>query len=387
MKKTKFFLLGLAALSLAACNKDNGVNPVNEGNATVSVVLKTSNANRDFGVADDEAKVAKLTVMVYNGEQQEAIKSVENATEVKDIKCGAGERTLVVMANTGTMALAGKTLSEVKALTTELTESNQAATDLIMTAEPVQVTLKAGDNWYGYDGSQGGNQISQNTPLQIKRVHARIAFTGITINMSESYENKYGFTPENIYALVAKKQSNLFGATTLVNADANYLTGSLITFNGAYTPTNYAHVDWLGREFTDVANTPKGFYVLESDYSVASGTIHPTILCVKGKLTKADGAELSAEEMAAAYAAGWITSNTDATTYYPVLVNFTSNNYTYNNGHQAQNKIVRNNKYDIQLTITGPGTNNPENPITESANLNVNCTVTPWVVVNQSATW
>lgn len=189
MKKTKFFLLGLAALSLAACNKDNGVNPVNEGNATVSVVLKTSNADRAFGVADDEAKVAKLTVMVYNGEQQEAIKSAENATEVKGIKCGAGERTLVVMANTGTMALAGKTLTDVKALTTELTESNQAAADLIMTAEPVQVTLKAGDNWYGYDGTQGGNQISQNAPLQIKRVHARIAFTGITIKMSESYLN------------------------------------------------------------------------------------------------------------------------------------------------------------------------------------------------------
>lgn len=393
MKKTKFFLLGLAALSLAACNKDNGIDPVNEGDATVSVVLKTSNADRAFGVANDEAKVAKLTVMVYNGEQQEAIKSVENATEVKDIKCGAGVRTLVVMANTGTMALAGKTLSEVTALRTELTKSNQAADDLIMTAEPVQVTLKAGDNWYGYNGTQGGNQISQNAPLEIKRVHARIAFTGITIKMSDSYENKYGFTPENIYALVAKKQSNLFGATTLVNTDPNYLTGSLTTFNGAYTPApaNYAHVDWLSREY-DHANhpattdAPQGFYVLESDYSATSETIHPTILCVKGKLTKADGAELSADEMTAAFAAGWITSATDATTYYPVLVNFKSNNYTYEN-HTPTNKVVRNNKYDIQLTITGPGTNNPENPITESANLNVNCTVTPWVVVNQTATW
>lgn len=386
MKKTKFFLLGLAALSLAACNKDNGVNPVNEGNATVSVVLKTSNANRAFGVAEDEAKVAKLTVMVYNGEQQEAIKSAENATEVKDIKCGAGERTLVVMANTGTMALAGKTLTEVKALTTELTESNQAAADLIMTAEPVQVTLKAGANWYGYDGSQGGNQISQNTPLEIKRVHARIAFTKVEVKMNTAYDNIYTFVPEKIYALIAKKQSNLFGATTLVNADPNYLTGSLTTFAGAYTPEapNYANVSWLSRNYTaPTADAPQGFYVLENDYSATTSTIHPTILCVYGKLQK-NGADLAGADLTAAQAANWVDET--GHTYYPVLVNFKSNNYTYGN-HTPTNKVVRNNKYDIQLTITGPGTNNPENPITESANLNVNCTVTPWVVVNQNATW
>ena len=60
MKKTKFFLLGLAALAMTACNKDNEAEPVTEGNATISVVLKTSNPNRAFG--EDESKVAKLTV-------------------------------------------------------------------------------------------------------------------------------------------------------------------------------------------------------------------------------------------------------------------------------------------------------------------------------------
>ncbi|GAP81370.1 fimbrial protein [Porphyromonas gingivalis] len=387
MKKTKFFLLGLAALAMTACNKDNEAEPVTEGNATISVVLKTSNPNRAFG--EDESKVAKLTVMVYNGEQQEAIKSAENATKVEDIKCSAGQRTLVVMANTGAMELVGKTLAEVKALTTELTAENQEATGLIMTAEPVEVTLVAGNNYYGYDGSQGGNQISQGTPLEIKRVHARIAFTKIEVTMSQSYANKYNFAPENIYALVAKKKSNLFG-TSLANGDDAYLTGSLTTFNGAYSPTNYTHVDWLGRDYTEIGaatvNTPKGFYVLESTYAQNAG-LRPTILCVKGKLTKHDGAPLSSEEMTAAFNAGWIVADDDPTTYYPVLVNFNSNNYTYDNGYTPKNKIERNHKYDIKLTITGPGTNNPENPITESAHLNVQCTVAEWVLVGQNATW
>ncbi|PDP73573.1 fimbrial protein [Porphyromonas gingivalis] len=384
MKKTKFFLLGLAALAMTACNKDNEAEPVTEGNATISVVLKTSNPNRAFG--EDESKVAKLTVMVYNGEQQEAIKSAENATKVEDIKCSAGQRTLVVMANTGAMELVGKTLAEVKALTTELTAENQEATGLIMTAEPVEVTLVAGNNYYGYDGSQGGNQISQGTPLEIKRVHARIAFTKIEVTMSQSYANKYNFAPENIYALVAKKKSNLFGAS-LANGDDAYLTGSLTTFNGAYSPTNYTHVDWLGRDYTEPSNNaPQGFYVLESTYAQNTG-LRPTILCVKGKLTKHDGTALSSEEMTAAFNAGWIVADNDPTTYYPVLVNFNSNNYTYDNGYTPKNKIERNHKYDIKLTITGPGTNNPENPITESAHLNVQCTVAEWVLVGQNATW
>nr|BAL46697.1 fimbrillin [Porphyromonas gulae] len=386
MKKTKFFLLGLAALAMTACNKDNEAEPIVEGNATISVVLKTSNPNRAFGVADDEAKVAKLTVMVYNGEQQEAIKSAENAIKVENIKCGAGSRTLVVMANTGGMELAGKTLAEVKALTTELTAENQEATGLIMTAEPVDVTLVAGNNYYGYDGTQGGNQISQGTPLEIKRVHARIAFTKIEVKMSDSYVNKYNFTPENIYALVAKKKSNLFG-TSLANSDDAYLTGSLTTFNGAYTPANYTHVAWLGRGYTAPSNdAPQGFYVLESAYAQNAG-LRPTILCVKGKLTKHDGTPLSSEEMTAAFNVGWIVANNDPTTYYPVLVNFESNNYTYTGDAVEKGKIVRNHKFDINLTITGPGTNNPENPITESANLNVNCVVAAWKGVVQNVIW
>jgi len=383
MKKTKFFLLGLAALAMTACNKDNEAEPVTEGNATISVVLKTSNSNRAFGVGDDESKVAKLTVMVYNGEQQEAIKSAENATKVEDIKCSAGQRTLVIMANTGAMELVGKTLAEVKALTTELTAENQEAAGLIMTAEPKTIVLKAGKNYIGYSGTGEGNHI-ENDPLKIKRVHARMAFTEIKVQMSAAYDNIYTFVPEKIYGLIAKKQSNLFGAT-LVNADANYLTGSLTTFNGAYTPANYANVPWLSRNYVaPAADAPQGFYVLENDYSANGGTIHPTILCVYGKLQK-NGADLAGADLAAAQAANWV--DAEGKTYYPVLVNFNSNNYTYDSNYTPKNKIERNHKYDIKLTITGPGTNNPENPITESAHLNVQCTVAEWVLVGQNATW
>uniref|UniRef100_UPI0035A095FC fimbrial protein n=1 Tax=Porphyromonas loveana TaxID=1884669 RepID=UPI0035A095FC len=79
MKKTKFFLLGLAALSLAACNKDNGVEPIVETDATVSFVIKTGEG-RAVGDGLEDAKITKLTAMVYSGQVQEALKTVEDAT-------------------------------------------------------------------------------------------------------------------------------------------------------------------------------------------------------------------------------------------------------------------------------------------------------------------
>ena len=127
--------------------------------------------------------------------------------------------------------------------------------------------------------------------------------------------------------------------------------------------------------------TGKGFYVLEN-----SSAEHPTILCLKGKLTQADGSDLTADQAQQAVEAGWIVSTTDHSTYYPVLVNWAKDGYTFE-GTTDKNGIVRNNKYEIALTITGPGTNSPEDPTQEKANLDVKCVVTPWVIVKQNVVW
>ncbi len=393
MKKIKFFALGLAALAFAACNKDNENVAQVETDATVSVVLKT-NPSRAFG--ENEGKVTKLTVMVYNGETQEAIKTAESADgvlKVEKIKCKSGPRTLVVVANHAEV-LAGKTLTQLKATTLELAEAHQSANELMMTAEPKNIVLKAGKNWYGYDSNhEGDNNIAVGNPLEIKRVHARIAFTGVTVAFSPTYENNYAVELKEVAALVAKAQSNVFGAS-LVNTDVDYVTGFVTTFNNGstlpnYTPANYTNVEWLKRDYPATApsvDAPLGFYVLENTYGTSSTEQRPTILCLSGKLLQNDGeTDLTADQLEEAISAGWCDAN--AITYYPVLVNYNGNGYTYLNNHVAGNNIVRNHKYDISLKITGPGTNNPEGPIPAETNLNVTCTVAPWVGVTQSAEW
>ncbi len=393
MKKTKFFLLGLAALALAACNKDNGVEPIVETDATVSFVIKTGEG-RAVGDGLADAKITKLTAMVYAGQVQEAIKTVENAdgvTKVEEIKCKSGaNRKLVVIANhnyalDGTGSLKGMSYDQVMALTTELVAANQSAQGLVMTGESATFTIKPGNNHYGYPtGTTSDNLISGGTPLAVTRVHAGMSFSGVTVNMATQYANYYTFKPENaqIAALVAKKDSKIFGSSLVTDTKA-YLFG-VATPAGLYTPDapgeSYTEETSLTSKYAEGA----GFYVLESKYDVTN-ELRPTILCIYGKLLDKNGNALTGQALADAIAAGFC--NNDGITYYPVLVNYNGNGYTYAAGYTAENKIVRNNHYKIALTITGPGTDTPENPQPVQANLNVNCEVTPWVVVNQTATW
>ncbi|KGN74171.1 hypothetical protein HQ47_05755 [Porphyromonas macacae] len=376
MKLTKYLLLGAAALSLAACNKEKEEISQGEKNASVSVRIASSNLLRLD--QNESAKVVKLAAMIYNGEAQEAYKEVQNALEVKNIECVAGTRSLVVVANFGDRVLQGLSLRNLKALTEELQKDVQPV-DLLMTSEIKEITLKEGVNKYGYDDP---GDLSQKKPLELKRVHARAEFVSITQKMSPAFK-KYKVDYTAVAALIAKKQSFVFGSP-LVNAHPAYLYG-IKTDKGSYTPADYEEAPSLKREYKgtgeDLADKNMGFYLIENN----DGS-HPTMLCLAGTLKNQDGSELSDQEKKDAFAAGWIVSETDATTYYPVLINWVNAKYKYEGNHQPMNSIVRNHYYKISLTITGPGTNKPEDE-KKISNLDVKCKVVEWVTVGQNVTW
>ncbi|WP_302336279.1 fimbrial protein [uncultured Porphyromonas sp.] len=391
--KSKFFLLSLVALALAftACNKNQDEPLQSETDATISVAVKSADLRAyEDGAGDADMKVHKLAVMVYQGGAQVAYKEAADAStlEVKDIETTSGAKTLVVVANYANENLKGLSLDKVKALTHTLSADDQDPSmgTFMLTAEPVSVMLDKGKNYYGYaDGD--GNRISVDQPIELKHIHAGISLAGVTVEFAESYATLYGvkFDAGQLIALIAKAQSNVFGES-LVNADANYFYGVKLfgTKANKYTPANYTEMAELKMDLTEVAPTMtgKGFYVLENN-----STKHPTILCLKGELTQADGTALTDEQAAQAVEAGWIVSATDHSTYYPVLVNWTKEGYSYDTGYQAKNAIERNHKYEITLKVTGPGTNSPEDPTAEKANLDVKCKVLPWVIVKQNVVW
>lgn len=391
--KSKLFLLSLVALTLAftACNK-NQDEPQSTTDATISVAVKSADLRAyEDGAGNEDKKVQKLAVMVYQGDAQVAYKEADdaNALEVTKIQTTAGAKTLVVVANYANQNLKGLSLAKVKALTHTLSADDQDPTKgtFMLTAEPVSVNLQKGNNYYGYaDGD--GNRLSIDKPIELQHIHAGMALTNLTVKFAESYKNLYSvkFDEGQLIALIAKAQSNVFGES-LVNTNANYFYGVKLfgKTDAKYTPAeaNYNEMAELKMALTETGEQErKGFYVLEN-----SSAEHPTILCLKATLTQANGSDLTADQAQQAVEAGWIVSTTDHSTYYPVLVNWAKDGYTYADGHTAKNAIERNNKYEIALTITGPGTNSPEDPTAETANLDVKCTVLPWVIVKQNVVW
>ena len=391
--KSKLFLLSLVALTLAftACNK-NQDEPQSMTDATISVAVNSADLRAyEDGAGDADMKVQTLAVMVYEGQAQVAYKEADAAAtlEVKDIETTAGTKTLLVVANFAGTTFQGKSLNEALAMTHELAADDQdpAKGKHMLTSEATTVTLQKGKNYYGYEAGSD-NRISVGKPMQLKHIHAGMSFTSVKVDFTDAYKALYGvkFDDGAIMALIAKKQSNVFGAS-LVNADPNYLYGEqhFGKADNKYTPAedNYKEMAELKMDISEISEemTGKGFYVLENNSAE-----HPTILCIKGELTQADGTALTAAQAKEAVAAGWIVSETDHSTFYPVLVNWEKDGYTFT-GTTDKNGIVRNNKYEISLTITGPGTNSPEDPTQEKANLDVKCVVTPWVIVKQNVVW
>uniref|UniRef100_UPI0028EF75F4 fimbrial protein n=1 Tax=Porphyromonas endodontalis TaxID=28124 RepID=UPI0028EF75F4 len=389
----KVLMTGLISLALmvVGCKNNKEVEPKEKGNAKVSVVVAgNASGMRAYGDEDGEKHIEKLTAIVYKGEVQEAFKEGEpGVAEVKNIECTAGNRTLVVLANVpASMDLVGKTKTELKQMTYDLAGDAETHGKLLMTSEFKDITLKAGNNYYGYDNSVGTpeEQISVENPLQIKRVHAAIAFEGVKVQFKPEYKDfSVKFDDGMVLALIAKKNSMIFGSSLYNAANQDYLYGASVP-HGTLTPANYTEAAWLKTAINQVdikdSGMKKGFYVLEN-----ASTAHPTILCLKGTLVQKDGSDLTPEQMAKAFAAGWIVSEQDATTYYPVIINATSNHYSYNGGDGQRDKIVRNTKYNVMLTITGPGTNKPEVKPDEKANLDVLCEIVDWVIITQNATW
>lgn len=391
--KSKLFLLSLVALTLAftACNK-NQDEPQSMTDATISVAVNSADLRAyEDGAGDADMKVQTLAVMVYEGQAQVAYKEADAAAtlEVKDIETTAGTKTLLVVANFAGTTFQGKSLNEALAMTHELAADDQdpAKGKHMLTSEATTVTLQKGKNYYGYEAGSD-NRISVGKPMQLKHIHAGMSFTSVKVDFTDAYKALYGvkFDDGAIMALIAKKQSNVFGAS-LVNADPNYLYGEqhFGKADNKYTPAedNYKEMAELKMDISEISEemTGKGFYVLENNSAE-----HPTILCIKGELTQADGTALTAAQAKEAVAAGWIVSETDHSTFYPVLVNWEKDGYTFT-GTTDKNGIVRNNKYEISLKITGPGTNSPEDPTQEKANLDVKCVVTPWNIVKQNVVW
>src|SRR5690554_165285 len=212
MKIFKVLLVVAIALGMMACNNEQDVPEISgEKDASISIkVFPSSNSPglRSVGDLSDEdattspglfaeSAIKQLEVWVFSGDVLTGYGTAA-AAEVTNIEAIAGASTVVVVANAGIGIIASKEdlLDEVKELPAE-----GIADGLVMTAEPFDVILMAGNNYYGYtdaeftakealDPSKKTHLDDDNTALPLVRVNARVAIVGATLNRSAVPESQ-----------------------------------------------------------------------------------------------------------------------------------------------------------------------------------------------------
>lgn len=390
MKLRNLFLAAIVALGMVACNNEEVPQVIDGAQSTVSIkIMPTSNGSGVRATGDlsgngvlapglaAESAINQLEVFIFAGESPDGYKSVSgtNVTEVKEIVTHSGPKTIVVVANANIGAVASKAdlIAQTKDLPVNMT------TGLVMTSAETAVTLVAGQNYFGYAAGQTptGTEHSVATPLKITRVNARVAIVDAKLDTTLPADQQAIFdalTEVQVAIFNVPKTTKLFGTPLAMNA--SYLFGEAwpTSANSYMQVADGAAVEGSFKDATvtfPIVNTKAPYYYVNENTS--TNAKEQMLIVLRAKPTKGGVAVVS--EGLYTDAAGY--------TYYPVWVNKAG--YTYDAGHTADSKILRNTQYNITLLIKGIG--NPTIDEVEEAFLDVLVEVEGWKVVNQSVEW
>ncbi|CEA15845.1 putative secreted protein [Fermentimonas caenicola] len=416
MKIFKVLLVVAIALGMMACNNEQDVPEISgEKDASISIkVFPSSNSPglRSVGDLSDEdattspglfaeSAIKQLEVWVFSGDVLTGYGTAA-AAEVTNIEAIAGASTVVVVANAGIGIIASKEdlLDEVKELPAE-----GIADGLVMTAEPFDVILMAGNNYYGYtdaefnakealDPSKKTHLADGKTALPLVRVNARVALVSATVNYSAVPATQKEVFDElkdvEVAMFNVPKETYLFGASLAKNADFQYgvqwpspdfsYVGALpaVAAPNALLDEGPLTLPTTLHNLIENTNAPY-FYVNENTSTVVGDKTATTpsqkmIIVLRAKPYK-DGDPVASLTGLYTDDAGY--------TYYPVWVN--KDGIANPSGVVGDGNVYRNTQYNVTLTINGLG--RPSIDPVDKAFLDVKVEVKAWEVVNQNVVW
>lgn len=416
MKILRILLVFAITFGMMACNNEE-VPQVNDGpEATISVkVFPSSNSPGVRSVGDlseekattspglpAESEIKQLEVWVFSGDVLTGYGTAAGA-EVTNVEAIAGASTVVVVANAEIGIKASKTdlLAEVKELPAE-----GIATGLVMTAEPIDVELVAGNNYYGYtdaeydakvavDATKKNHLADGKTALPLVRVNARVALVGATVNYDAIPETQLAVFDNLRSVEVAMfnvpKETNLFGTSLAKNEEFQYgqqWPSPELSYVGVndVTPASNALLDEALTlpTFTTpiqslIINTDAPYFYVNENTSTVEGDkeeipSEKMIIVLRAKPYMGDVAVTSIEGLY---------TDEDGYTYYPVWVNL--DGITSASGVVGDGKVYRNTQYNVTLTINGLG--RPTIDEVDEAFLDVKVEVKAWDVVDQDVVW
>jgi hypothetical protein len=410
MKIFKVLLVVAIALGMMACNNEQDVPEISgEKDASISIkVFPSSNSPglRSVGDLSDEdattstgllaeSAIKQLEVWVFSGDVLTGYGTAAGA-EVIDVEAIAGASTVVVVANAniGIKASKADLLDVVKGLPV----SDITAGGLVMTAEPIDVTLAAGNNYYGYtdaefdakealDPSKKTHLADGKTALPLVRVNARVALVSATVNYDAVPATQKEVFDElkdvEVAMFNVPKETNLFGAPLATNDDFQYGAQwpspelSYVGVNDSPAAPNTLLDEGPLTLPIEKTNAPY-FYVNENTSTVegdkTTTSSEKMIIVLRAKPYKAGAAVTS---LTGLY------TDSDGYTYYPVWVN--KDGIATPAGVVGDGNVYRNTQYNVTLTINGLG--RPSIDPVDKAFLDVKVEVKAWEVVNQNVVW
>ncbi|MBF6598464.1 MAG: fimbria major subunit [Fermentimonas sp.] len=387
MKILRILLVIAIAFGMMACNNEEVPQVIDGPEATVSVMVVPTSNGPSVRLTGDlsadlvaESAIKTLEVFIFSGGLPDgygsatAVAPATTVSQVLEIATHAGPKTFYVVAN----ADIGNTITNeatLIALTKDLpVDTNKG---LPMTSEGKTVTLVTGENQYGFktgvtNFKEAAKQHS-DTPVSLVRVNARVAIVSAKLSANLPTDQVAIFdalTNIEVAMFNVPKTSKLFVDPLAMNAD--YLYGEAWPSSDTSYTVGTVNAEFKAPSLSlPIVNTAAPyFYVTEN---TATNAKEQMLIVLRGKPTKGGSAVV---------AVGLYT-DVNGYTYYPVWVNALG--HTYNTGHVADSKILRNTQYNISLTIYGIG--NPTIDPVEEAFLDVNVSVEPWTVVTQDVVW
>ena len=328
MKRVFLVMTCLAALAgLPACDQVKAIEAVEEGSGTILVRNGDEAATKASTTAETyESQVNNVQLFIFDASGDIVKYGSAASSSVTIGKVPVGTYTLAVVVNNPTILATTATLSALRTTTMNLGSNS--------------TTASSGFLMYGEKASVAVTVAGKSETVAVTRFPARIRLVGVTNGVTYGAQTVVAKSAMLVNGLGTWNYGASGAAAGNVNA-AGEKSGSIITAA--------AGADYAALTFSDLGNTSvtsSGTSFNRRFYSFPKAAVSPD----KTGSTAGGNVRLS------------VLATVNGTDYwYPVTLA----------------GIERNQCYDVTLTITGPGSSHPNEPVV-SGNVTATVNVTGW---------
>lgn len=410
MKLQNLIYATMVACAFSACSNDDDPNipdPALELDATLTVAFSSVGNNgstlKSLTKADTDNQyktIGKIGIAVFNAGAMSSMAEGALISYAEQDNSEGADTTACVSVKSGTvkvLVVANPTVDMFKSYKdyngylTAISNASIDESSLLMSSKVYSVTVDKGRNTIAADASnvfkKDGNDNSGKTILgeniKVYRNVARVEVPKITVNPRSGFgkEGQYAkFTLKSIYVSNVRSSVSVFGQADnfwcpVVNTGANLIKGSTI-YGDRTTYSKYIKlfssdnvIDYSGTTAEKTFTDARIFVYDNSSIStIAEPKDNATLLVIRGdyEYKTVEGGEVIKSEDA----------------YWTTVINNTDP-VSGDVGFPSHCGVLRNVKYLLNVTITGPGSGT-EDPESNAASLTSKIEVVPWgqVVLN-----